>query len=471
MVVESENKLIIALMIAVLMGAIDSTIVILALPTITVDLGANLSSSIWIIMIYLLVIAVGTTQLGRLGGILSRKRIFNAGIGLFTLGSVMCGAAPTILSLIIFRGVQASGAAMIQSNSGAIVADNFPPNRRGRVFGYTSVGYNAGAMLGIVFGGLITTFIGWRYIFYINVPIGIFALLFAIQNIKIGKKIENRLDIPGTVFLALSLSLISYAAVDVTSSGIDVFNEVIIITGLIMIVAFVLVERIVANPLLPLKIFRIRILSFSIMASFFQSLGFLAVVFIIIMYLQGIKGLSPLDSSLLLLPGYVIGSILGPFFGRLTDRIGSRIPATMGLAIMGLAILVYLTLTVASSLYVVLAGSFLTGTGSSMFYPANNSAVMANSPRDLYGLSSGFLRTMANIGMLGSFVIAISIASISVPRYVAFEVFAGVLNSLGSVSASFMSGIHASLLVAIVILSIAAVLSLSRGGGTRSGQR
>ncbi len=467
---ESENKLIIALMIAVLMGAIDSTIVILALPTITVDLGANLSSSIWIIMIYLLVIAVGTTQLGRLGDILSRKRIFNAGIGLFTLGSAMCGAAPTILSLIIFRGVQASGAAMIQSNSGAIVADNFPPNRRGRVFGYTSVGYNAGAMLGIVFGGLITTFIGWRYIFYINVPIGIFALLFAIQNIKAGKKIENRLDIPGTVILALSLSLISYAAVDVTSSGIDVFNEVIIITGLIMIVAFVLVERIVANPLLPLKIFRIRILSFSIMASFFQSLGFLAVVFIIIMYLQGIRGLSPLDSSLLLLPGYVIGSILGPFFGRLTDRIGSRIPATMGLAIMGLAILVYLTLTVASSLYVVLAGSFLTGTGSSMFYPANNSAVMANSPRDLYGLSSGFLRTMANIGMLGSFVIAISIASVSVPRYVAFEVFAGVLNSLGSVSASFMSGIHASLLVAIVILSIAAVLSLSRGGETRSDQ-
>lgn len=467
---ESESKLIIALMIAVLMGAVDSTIVILALPTITVQLGATLSSSIWIIMIYLLVIAVGTTQLGRLGDILSRKMMFNTGIGLFTLGSALCGAAPTITTLIIFRGVQASGAAMIQSNSGAIVADNFPPNRRGRVFGYTSVGYNAGAMLGIVFGGLITTFIGWRYIFYINVPIGIFALLFAIQNIKVGKKVENRLDIPGTVMLALSLSLISYAAVDVTTNGIDAFNELLIIIGLIAIVTFVMVERIVANPLLPLKIFRIRILSFSIMASFFQSLGFLAVVFIIIMYLQGIRGLSPLYSSLLLLPGYVIGSILGPYFGKLTDRIGSRIPATMGLAIMGLAILVYLTLTITSSLYIVLVGSFLTGTGSSMFYPANNSAVMANSPRELYGLSSGFLRTMANIGMLGSFVIAISIASISVPRYVAFEVFAGVLNSLGSVSASFMSGIHASLIVAIVILSIAAVLSLSRGGETRPGK-
>ncbi|MHB1709573.1 MAG: MFS transporter [Thermoplasmataceae archaeon] len=330
---ESESKLIIALMIAVLMGAVDSTIVILTLPTITVQLGATLSSSIWIIMIYLLVIAVGTTQLGRLGDILSRS-----------------------------------------------------------------------------------------YIFYINVPIGIFALLFAIQNIRVGKKVENRLDVPGIVMLALSLSLISYAAVDITSSGIDAFNEILIIIGLIFIVTFVMVERIVANPLLPLKIFRIRILSFSIMASFFQSLGFLAVVFIIIMYLQGIRGLSPLYSSLLLLPGYVVGSILGPYFGKLTDRIGSRIPATVGITIMGVAIVVYLTLTIASSLYVVLVGSFLTGTGSSMFYPANNSAVMANSPKDLYGLSSGFLRTTANIGMLGSFVIAISIASISVPRCIAFEV-------------------------------------------------
>ncbi|QRF75452.1 methyl viologen resistance protein SmvA [Thermoplasmatales archaeon] len=470
MTVESENKLIIALLVAVLMGAVDSTIVILALPTITVDLGTTLSLSIWIIMIYLLVIAVGTTQLGRLGDILSRKRIFNAGIALFTLGSALCGASPTILYLILFRGIQASGAAMIQSNSGAIVADNFPPNRRGRVFGYTSVGYNAGAMLGIVFGGLITTFIGWRYIFYINVPIGIFAFIFAVRNIKPGKRVDNKLDIPGTTTLAISLSLISYAVVDITANGVDAFNELLVLSGLILVVIFVLIERVVSRPLLPLKIFRIRILSFSIMASFFQSLGFLAVVFIVIMYLQGIRGLSPLDSSLLLLPGYVVGSVLGPFFGKLTDRIGSRIPATMGLFIMGSAILVYLTITVTSSLYIVLVGSFLTGTGSSMFYPANNSAVMANSPRELYGLSSGFLRTMANIGMLGSFIVAITIASISVPRSVAFAVFAGVLNSLGSVSASFMTGIHSALLVALLILAVAGILSLSRGGENRPGQ-
>jgi len=465
--VDSDSRLIIALLIGVLMGAVDSTIVLLALPTITVELNTQLSYSIWIIMIYLLVIAVGTTQFGRLGDIMTRKVIFNTGLGLFTVGSALCGASSGITELIAFRAVQACGASMIQSNSGAIVADNFPPNKRGRVFGYTAVGYNAGAMLGIVLGGIITTFIGWRYIFYINVPIGAFAIYFGTRYIRKGHRVENKLDIPGTITLALALILISYAAVDIASYGVRSLNIFLILGGIAVLIAFIFIERKVAKPLLPMRIFRIRILTFSIMASFFQSLGFLAVVFIIIMYLQGIRGLTPFYSSLLLLPGYVVGSIMGPEFGKLTDRIGSRIPATSGLAMMGISVLVYSTLTATSSLYIVLVASFLTGLGSSMFFPANNSAVMANSPKELYGLSSGFLRTMANIGMLGSFVVAISIASISVPRYVAFQVFAGLGKLLGNVSAAFMGGIHAALYVSLGILTVAAVFSLVRGKENR----
>jgi hypothetical protein len=134
---------------------------------------------------------------------------------------------------------------------------------------------------------------------------------------------------------------------------------------------------------------------------------------------------------------------------------------------MGVSILVYSTLTVSASLYIILVASALTGIGSSMFYPANNSAVMANSPKDLYGMSSGFLRTMSNIGMLGSFVISISIASLSVSRAVAFEVFAGVGKLLGNVSASFMVGIHYSLYVSLGIIMVGAILSFIRGKENR----
>ncbi len=465
---DSDTRLIMALFTGVLMGAVDSTIVLLALPTITDAFKTQLSYSIWIIMVYLLVIAVGTTQFGRLGDIFTRKVIFNSGLGLFIFGSALCGASTDILELIGFRVIQATGASMIQSNSGAIIADNFPPNKRGRIFGYTAVGYNAGAMLGIVLGGIITTFIGWRYIFYINIPVGIFAMYFGMKYIKKGEKTQNKLDIPGAISLALALIVISYASVDIATSGIDAFNIILMISGVVILIAFIIIERFVKKPLLPMKIFKIRILTFSIFASFFQSLGFLAVVFIIIMYLQGIRGLTPFDSSLLLLPGYVVGSVMGPKFGNLTDKIGSRIPATAGLLMMAAGVLVYSTLTVTSTLYIVLGGSFLTGLGSSMFFPANNSAVMANSTKELYGLSSGFLRTMANIGMLGSFVVAISIASISVPRYVAFEVFSGTAKLLGNVSIAFMSGIKGALYVSFIILIVAAILSMARGHENRS---
>ncbi len=462
-----SSRLIISLLLAVLMGAVDSTIVLLALPTITDKLNTQLSSSIWIILIYLLVIAVGTTQLGRLGDIVARKKIFIAGIAIFTVGSALCGASADIAELISFRVIQGAGTAMIQSNSGAIIADNFVPDKRGRIFGYTSVGYNAGAMLGIVLGGIITTFIGWRYIFYINVPIGIFAVYYGAKYINRSTPVRNKLDISGMAVLGSSLISISYAAVYISSYGMNTLDILLLGTGSILIIVFVYIERIVKKPLLPLKIFKIRVLSYSLLASFFQSLGFLAVVFIIIMYLQGIRGLTPFDSALLLFPGYLIGSMLGPYFGKLSDRIGARIPATVGLLMMAGAILVYTTLTVNSSLYIILLASAITGTGSSMFYPANNSAVMANSPKELYGATSGFLRALANIGMLGGFVISISIASLSVPRSVAFEVFAGVGKLLGGVSASFMVGIHYSLYVSMAIIMIGAFLSFSRGNDER----
>lgn len=472
---EKEGKLILALLIGVLMGAIDSTIVLLALPTINGYFQTQLSLSIWVILIYLLVIAVGTTQFGRLGDVVSRRTIFSSGLLVFTIGSALCGASSTIYELIAFRGFQALGASMIQSNSGAIIAENFLPHKRGRIFGYTAIGFNSGAMLGIVLGGIITTFVGWQYIFYINVPIGIFAFILAMKNISKSEKISNKLDLVGTTLLGSGLGFIAYGGVNITSSGIDHFNELILLIGTILILCLIFAESRVRKPLIPFSIFKVRVLSYSIIAAFLQSLGFLSVVFLLIMYLQGIRGLTPFISSLYLLPGYVVGSILGPLSGRLSDRIGSRIPATLGMLVMGVAIIIYTTLTISVSLDIIIIGSFFTGIGSSLFYPANNSAVMANSPRELFGLSSGFLRTMSNIGMLGSFVISISIASLSVTRQVAYEVFAGVSNLNGGlslkVSDALLSGIRVALYYSLAILLLGAIFSFARGKEVRESQK
>jgi EmrB/QacA subfamily drug resistance transporter len=469
---DGKQKIIIGiLMLGTLMGSIDSTIVILAFPTISEHLHSDLLTTLWMILIYLLVVAVCTTQLGRLGDIYGRSRMFNTGFGVFTAGSLFCGLSPSIYWLILSRGIQAFGGALMQANSGAIIADEFPPNARGTAFGYISLGWTSGAMLGIVLGGIITTYVGWEYIFFINVPIGIIATVLGMGYVKDSVRVKTYLDTAGMILLGAALTLISYAGVDFASQGAAGSNVLIFLTGIMALVLFLAYEFRTSHPMIDFTAFKSRIMKYSITASFFLSLGYLSVVFLVTMYLQGIRGLSPLDAALLLTPGYVVGSFLSPFMGRLSDRYGARLLATSGAIMLILATLGYLTLRLETPLWVVLTASGISGIGSSMFFPSNNSAVMANAPPGSYGGISGVLRTVQNIGILGSFVVAITVASASIPRSVAFEVFIGTTNLVGGVSEAFLRGIDASLWASIVIMGVAAVLSWMRGREMRSSDK
>lgn len=467
---KNEDKVLAIVFLGILMGALDTTIVLLALPTINTALNTTLLSSVWIILIYLLVIAVATTQFGRLGDIYGRSRMFNFGFGVFTVGSLLCGLSSDVLFLIFFRIVQGIGGALLQANSGAIVADTFEPKRRGRAFGYTSVGWSVGAMLGILLGGALTTFVGWQYIFYINVPIGIVATYLGIKYIKDNPKVDAKIDVLGMVFLTLSLIAIAYGFIDIAAEGASALNLGMVVGGLVFLALFFFVENRSKSPLLDMRIFREnRVLTYSIFAAFFMSLGYLGVVFIMIMYLQGIRGLSPLDASLLLVPGYLISSIVSPYMGRLSDKHGARLLATAGLLLIMVTVLVYSTLTTTSSLYIILVASFISGIGISMFFPANSSAIMANADPMHYGSISGLSRLMQNIGTLCSYVVTLTVASLAVSRQTAFEIFLGTSKLIGNVSGSFLEGIHVALYISFMILMVAAVLSYLRGREDRSG--
>ena len=441
------------------MSAVDTTIVILALLKINQGLHSTFLDTIWVILIYLLVLAALTTQMGRLGDIFGRGRIFNAGFLVFIVGSAMSGAAPNISFLIGSRAVQGFGAVMLQSNSSAIVADHFPPEERGKAFGITSMGWNIGGTLGIVLGGLITTLIGWRYIFYINVPIGLIGFVIALKYIRDNKRTSVKIDYAGTGLLLAALALIAYGATNVAGYGLDTFNLALVVTGILVFVPFVLVEKYAKSPMLALRAFKVRLLSFSLLAAFLQAVGYLSVVFILIMYLQGVRGFSPLYAALILVPGYVLASLLAPLMGRLSDRIGAGFIATTGIFFMAIGIMVYFFLTVTSTIYLVILGSLISGFGGAMFWPSNNSAVMSGAPRDLYGSISGLLRTLSNMGTLLSYVITVSVASLAVSRAVAFEVFLGVH---AKVPASFINGIHSALIVSIILLIAAGFLSAGR---------
>jgi EmrB/QacA subfamily drug resistance transporter len=455
-------------MLGTLMGALDSTIVLLAFPTINDSLRSNLATSLWIILAYLIVIAVATTQMGRVGDIYGRCRIFNLGFVIFTIGSALCGFSTHIYLLISFRTVQAAGGAILQANSGAIIADYFPRERRGTAYGYNSLGFTAGAMLGIVLGGIITTFVNWRYIFFINIPIGIIAVIIGVKYIRDIERTSAKLDLAGMGLLASALVLLSTGLVEFAANGISAFNVTLAVIGAVLVPVFLLYDRRVKNPLIDFQAFKNRVLRNATFSAFFTSVGYFSVVFLVIMYLQGIRALTPLNASLLLVPGYVAGSFLGPIMGRLSDKYGSREIATMGIFFLAVAILIYLTMSDTSPLSIVLFASAVSGLGTSMFFPANNSAVMANARAGSYGSISGLLRTVQNIGLVGSYVLAISVAAASIPRQVAFEVFIGTRSLSGGVSQAFISGIDHAFYASVAILVVAGVLSYIRGRDVRT---
>ncbi len=460
---KNENLILSVLVISVLMASIDSTIVLLAFPAITQALHSNLSTIIWVILIYLLITAVAATQLGRIGDIFGRSRVFNSGIAIFTIFSFMCGIAPTDITLIIFRGFQAIGGAMMTANSGAIIADTFRRERLGKAYGFTGMGWNVGAMLGIVLGGIITTFIGYRYIFFINVPIGIVLLALALKYIKDNKREHEKLDIAGMSLLGITLSMILYAGVRIASVGLNYTNVSILIAGFILLIPFYFREKIFVNPVIKFSMFKNKVFKNSVLASMFQGLGFMGVAFMLIMYLQGVRGLTPFYASLLLLPGYILSGILSPFMGRYSDKYGARLLATLGLLVMIAGITVYFALTATSSVYIVLIGSAITGFGGSMFWPANNSAVMKSSEAGRFGTASGVLRLFGSMGIMGSFIIVIVTATLAIPRYLAFEIFVGTSKLIGGITKGFITGMHFSFVFLIIMLAIAALLSLTRG--------
>jgi len=464
----SQSGALFVVVLGTLMVAIDTTVVILALPTITYELHSDLSYSLWVLIGYLLVTAILATQLGRVGDIFGRKNIYNFGFGLFTAGSMLCGLSSSIQQLITFRIIQALGGAMIVANSGAIIADNFPRNARGRAFGYTTLGWNSGATAGIVLGGVITSLVGWRYIFFINLPIGVAAVLLGHIWINPSPRIQSKLDIPGLILISAILLSATLGSSEIASTGLSPNSAILLFISTILLIPFVMIESKKDDAVIDISAFKSRILAYSLLSSFFQSIGYLSVMFMVTMYLQGIRAIDPFRTSLLLVPGYVLSSFVAPFTGRLSDKLGSRLLATTGMSLMLASVMVYAFISVKSPLWVVIVASLTSGIGGAMFYPANNSAIMANAPSTHYGSVSGLARTLGNVGTLISYSLAISVSSISVPRSVAFRVFLGTSDLVGGLASAFMQGIHTALLVAGGILAIGLLLSAVRGKESRN---
>jgi EmrB/QacA subfamily drug resistance transporter len=459
-------------MAGVLMVGIDTTIVVLALPTILTELHSNLVTIVWVLMAYIFVSTVFLLGLGRVADIYGRVRLYNAGFVVFTVGSALCGMAAADWQLIAARVVQGIGGALLLVNGFALITEAFPREQRGSALGILSATFGSGGIVGPVLGGLILAVASWRWVFYINVPIGIIATFLGYRYLVelSSPRRGERLDLAGTAVFSVSLLALLAGIMLVVNVGVGSP----LVWGLLVLAAtgialFLWWEGRTRYPALDPVLFRSRAFDFAVVAASLQSLAIFAVQFLLVFYLQAVRGYPPLTAALLLVPFPIALAVVGPFAGRLSDRIGARWPATAGLAVQVIGLELLATVGQNASYGQIALGLAITGVGGGLFFSPNTSSALSASPVDRLGVASATLSTLRNAGMVTSFALALSVAASAIPHQLMLALFVGTSGSLpGALKVAYVDGMHAALHVSAVVCMLAAAMSLVRGSEARS---
>jgi len=448
--------------IGTLMSSIDTNIVLIALPTIARDLtGMSTLDVLWVIMGYQLVISSVLVNFGRLSDMLGRVRLYNLGFAIFTIGSGLCSIAGTGDELIIFRLVQATGSAFLFSNSAAILTDAFPPNERGRALGINQVSIVAGSVIGLILGGILTAYVGWRSIFWVNLPIGGFATVWAYMKLKelSSRSRQEPLDISGNVVFASALVILLLAVTLRAITGLSIYlTGIMVAASAGLFYLFGRIERRTPYPMFDFSLFRNPTFTAGNETIFLNSLSRGSFTLVMVFFLQGpIMGLTPLDAGIFLVPLSVSLSVMGPISGYLSDRFGPRSLVMTGLGLSSIGFLLMTRLDGAVTQAQILLPLVLIGAGMGVFASPNRSSIMNSAPPNRRGIASGISTTLVNTGNTLSIGMAFSVMALTTPRNILDEIFAGeASSSSGFVASSFLQSVHLVFYVsaALLILSI-----------------
>jgi len=403
----------------------------------------------WVGTSYLLAAAVFLVPIGKAADIAGRKKIFMWGALIYTLASLLCAIAPNAALLIAFRILQGIGSAFIFGTSMAILTSVFPIGERGRVLGITTAVTYLGLSLGPFLGGLLTEFWGWRSIFWVNVPLGLATLLLTRWKLK-GEWAEaagERFDWVGSIVygVALAAAMLGFPRLP-TPVGIG-----LTLVGILGLLLFIGWETRTANPVLHVGLFRNnRAFTFSNLAALINYSATSAVGFLLSLYLQHIKGLSPQRAGLILVAQPVAMAVLSPLAGRLSDRIASRTLASAGMALITLVLVPFIFLTTQTPLWSIILCLVILGCGFGLFSSPNVNAIMSAVERKSYGVASATLGTMRLVGQTLSMGIATLIFALHLGQVaIAPEVYPQFLASLKPAFAIFAAlcfvGVFASL--------------------------
>lgn len=461
--------------IGTLMASLDRNIVLIALPTIALDLHTSFFTLVWIVLVYWLVTASVLLNFGRLSDMFGRVKLYNMGFALFTLGSGLCSISQSGEQLILFRIIQALGAAFLFSNSAAIITDTFAENERAKALGLNQTSIVVGSVIGLVLGGFLTSYLGWRSIFWVNLPIGIFATIWSYAKLReIGVIRKEKIDWLGNTTFAGGLSMILLGITLATFKIINPYEIFLsIIGGLALLVLFIIIEKKVSRPMFDLSLFKIRLFTGGNIAIFLNALARGAFTLIMSFYLQGPSmKLNSLDAGIYLIPVSIALAVFAPVSGWLYDKYKLRFFTSTGLLVSALGFFILTRIGITTSFYEVVMPLVMIGGGMGIFASPNRASIMTSVPSSRRGVSAGISTTFVMVGNSFSIGLVFLIMTNIIPLHTVEQLFSGSFQPSSSVPISnpivnkFISSIHFVFFVSAIMMLASIIPSVIRWNGT-----
>lgn len=438
---------------------------VVGLPTIATALDADILGISWAIIAYQLAGISLSVVFGRLGDIHGRYAIYGGGFAIMTASAFLCGVAPTVFWLVLFRVVAGIGAAMIASATRVLAMEAMPDNAAGRANGYMTMSFHGGVLLGPPIGGLVIDIVSWRWIFFLLVPIGVTGIILTALRARDRRPgpatRPPAIDYVGALLL-VALTILLTLLVDRRSAEMIGLGQKGLMAALFVatLAGFLVHERRTGNPVVNLALFRIRMFSFSVVSLLVVATTSSVLTLLLPFYMQDVLHKSPSFMGLVFLAAPVFTIGLAPLIGRLTDRIGPRIPTSIGVLMTMAAFLVGTSLGIDSHWVLPTVLMALTGLGQGFFNTANQTGLLASVPREYRGFATGMVQMVFGLGSL----LGTSLGSVLLT--VMFRYATGVPDATPSAAhpASFVFAMTATYAVCFALTVIALVTSLMRGG-------
>jgi EmrB/QacA subfamily drug resistance transporter len=452
-----------ALCLGFFMILVDATIVSVATPALMRGLHSDVNSVVWVTSAYLLAYAVPLLITGRLGDRFGPKNLYLVGLSLFTLASAWCGFTGTIEQLVIARIFQGLGAALMAPQTMAVITRIFPATRRGQAMGMWGAVAGVATLVGPILGGVLVDALGWEWIFFINVPVGVVAFVLAWRLVPSLPTHSHRFDLVGVGLSAVGLFLLVFGIQEGQSYNWSVRIWVMIACGLAVMVAFVVWQGYNSGePLVPLSLFRDRNFSLSNVAITAVGFSITAMGFPIFLYAQVVRGLSPTRSAMLLIPMAVLSGALAPFVGRLADKVHPRYVAGIGLACFP-ASLVWLAAVMKpdAAIWALLLPIALLGVANGFLWSPLSTTATRNLPMAQAGAGSGVYNTTRQIGaVLGSASIAVLMQSRLVAELPGSAGGAAAEGGAGQLPVALRSGFATAMAQSVLLPAAVVVIAL-----------